>query len=89
MIDLNILEKGENYNKLKRSYVIFICPFDPFQEEQYIYTFVKRCEEGPELKLNDETVTIFINTTGKYGDVSDEFKELADYINGKYMTFII
>ena len=27
MIDLNILEKGDDYNHLKKSYVIFICTF--------------------------------------------------------------
>lgn len=30
MIDLNILEKGENYKNLKKSFVIFICTFDLF-----------------------------------------------------------
>ena len=28
MIDLNILEKGEDYRNLKKSYVIFICTFE-------------------------------------------------------------
>lgn len=28
MIDLNTIEKGETYNKLKESYIIFICTFD-------------------------------------------------------------
>ncbi len=32
MIDLNILEKGENYKDLKRSFVIFVCTFDLFGE---------------------------------------------------------
>ena len=30
MIDLNILDKGQDYTTLKKSYVIFICTFDPF-----------------------------------------------------------
>ena len=30
MIDLNILEKGESYKALKKSFVIFICTFDLF-----------------------------------------------------------
>lgn len=28
MIDLNILEKGDNYKDLKRSFVIFVCTFE-------------------------------------------------------------
>ena len=37
MIDLNILAKGEDYNQLKKSLVIFICTFDPFGYDEYIY----------------------------------------------------
>ena len=28
MIDLQLIDKGQLYDELKRSYVIFICPFD-------------------------------------------------------------
>ena len=41
MIDLNILAKGEDYVQLKKSLVIFICTFDPFGYDEYIY----RCGE--------------------------------------------
>ena len=30
MIDLNIIERGDKYDKLKKSFVIFICLKDPF-----------------------------------------------------------
>ena len=30
MIDLQLIDKGEHYNKLKPCFIIFICPFDPF-----------------------------------------------------------
>ncbi|MCM1283254.1 MAG: Rpn family recombination-promoting nuclease/putative transposase [Muribaculaceae bacterium] len=43
MIDLNILEKGDSYKNLKRSYVIFVCTFDLFGEGRHIYTFENRC----------------------------------------------
>lgn len=32
MIDLSILEKGDSYKNLKRSFIIFICTFDLFGE---------------------------------------------------------
>ena len=48
MIDLNILEKGENYKDLKRSFVIFVCTFDLFGERRHIYTFENRCLQNPE-----------------------------------------
>ena len=43
MIDLNILEKGEDYRGLKKSFVIFVCTFDLFGQGRHVYTFENRC----------------------------------------------
>ena len=83
MIDLNILEKGEDYKNLKRSYVIFICTFDLFGEGRHIYTFENRCIQNTSLVLGDETTKIILNTKGIMNDVSDEMKNLLDYIDGQ------
>ncbi len=83
MIDLNILEKGENYKDLKRSFVIFICTFDLFGEERHIYTFENRCLQNPELGLGDDTTKIILNTKGTMDDVTPEMKKLLDFIDGK------
>ena len=83
MIDLNILEKGDDYNHLKKSYVIFICTFDPFGLGRHIYTFENRCSEDTTLTLNDGTVKIILNTKGTLDDVSPEMKRLLDYVDGK------
>ena len=83
MIDLNILEKGDDYNHLKKSYVIFICTFDPFGLGRHIYTFENRCSEDIALTLNDGTVKIILNTKGTLDDVSPEMKRLLDYVDGK------
>ncbi len=39
MIDLQLIDKGQRYKKLNRSYIIFICPFDVFGKGRHIYTF--------------------------------------------------
>lgn len=83
MIDLNILEKGDDYKNLKKSYVIFICTFDPFKMGRHIYTFENRCNEDTALTLNDGTIKIILNTKGTLNDVSPEMKRLLDYIDGK------
>lgn len=80
-IDMNLITKGEAYTKLNKSYVIFICTFDLFGKERYIYSFENICKEDPTLYLRDETYKVFINTRGKIGDVSEDFKELMDYFN--------
>lgn len=83
MIDLNILNKGESYCNLKKSYVIFICTFDPFGEGRHIYTFCNTCQENTSLTLNDDAVKIVLNTKGTIDDVSPEMKRILDYIEGK------
>ena len=83
MIDLNILEKGYNYKSLKRSFVIFVCTFDLFDEGRHIYTFENRCIQNPELWLGDGTTRIILNTKGTMDDVTPEMKKLLDFIDGK------
>ena len=83
-IDMDLISKGENYNKLKKSFVIFICTFDPFGKERYVYSFENICKgdfSENDILLQDETYKIFINTKGTKGNVSDDFKELMDYFN--------
>lgn len=83
MIDLNILEKGDNYKDLKRSFVIFVCTFDLFGEGRHIYTFENRCIQNPDLSLGDDTTKIILNTKGTMDDVTPEMKRLLDFIDGK------
>ena len=41
MIDLQLIDKGQLYDELKRSYVIFICPFDLYGKGRHIYTLIR------------------------------------------------
>ena len=79
MIDLNILEKGENYKNLKKSFVIFICTFDLFGLGRHVYTFENRCIEDLELPLGDDTTKIILNTKGTLDDVSRNEKATKLY----------
>lgn len=83
MIDLNILEKGENYKSLKKSFVIFICTFDLFGKGRHIYTFENRCIQDTSLSLGDDTIKIILNTKGTMDDVTPELKSLLDFIDGE------
>jgi len=83
MIDLGILEKGENYKNLKRSYIIFVCTFDLFGEGRHIYTFENRCIQNPAIRLGDDAVKIILNTKGIMDDITPEMKKVLDFIDGK------
>ena len=45
VIDIEVLAPGVDYLKLRKSFVIFICNYDPFGRNRYIYTFENRCVE--------------------------------------------
>ena len=82
LIDLHTLEKGEDYTALRKSFVIFICTYDPFGKRRYAYTFENRCREDLSLALGDEATKIILNAKGRVGEVSAELKELLRYMNG-------
>ncbi len=82
LIDLNTIERGESYKKLKESYILFICTFDPFGQNRARYTFENLCVEDKELRLNDGTKKIFFNTTS-YREAEDaDVREFLKYVNG-------
>ena len=83
MLDVDMLQKGQDFDELPPAFIIFVCPFDCFNAGQRIYTFKKRCLENPTIELLDEATVIFLNTTGTKGSVPQELQSLYDYINTK------
>ena len=84
MIDLNVLGKGKDYIELKKSFIIFICTFDPFPgSNRKMYTFSNLCHEQSDLELGDETVKIFLNTKGTTGEVDGDIDKFLAYVDGK------
>lgn len=80
MIDLNLIKKGEDYIALRKSYIIFICTFDPFGKSLYRYEFVNCCVDAPEIRLEDECTKIFLNPYGKGQKISKELKYFLKYL---------
>lgn len=83
MIDLQLIDKGQVYDELNKSYIIFICLFDAFGKSRHIYTFENICKEDNSVSMEDETVKIFLNAKGTMDDVSKELKAFLDYIAGE------
>ena len=61
IIDVDNLSKGENYTKLKDTYIIFLCLDDIFGKELPVYFFENICREDKSLKLNDRAFKVFFN----------------------------
>ena len=86
MLDVDILQKGQDYDELAATYIIFFCLFDFFGAKQRVYTFRKRCLENLDIELQDEATIIFLNTKGTKGEVSSDIQSLFDYINSNVIT---
>ena len=83
LLDMQMIDKGESYKKLKPSYIIFICLFDQFGMGRHIYTFENTCREDKDIFLEDGTTKIFLSAKGTMEDVSPELKAFLDYVAGK------
>ena len=81
LIDSNLLPPGTtSYKPLNDVYVIMIMPFDLFGKGLYRYTFNMKCQEVPDLRLEDGATRIFLNTRGTDPEgVSDELIDLLKY----------
>lgn len=82
MMDADLLAAGADYDELNKTIIIFICPFDPFGEGRYIYTFENLCMENKDLELRDGATKIFLNTKGTIGDITDTIKAFLRYVDG-------
>ena len=86
-IDVDIVNKGDGFGKLKTSFIIFITTYDPYDKGWYMYPFETICSWDMEIKMDDGARRIVLNTKGtkdKEGhEVSSEIKEMLSYMDGR------
>ncbi|MEW4412567.1 Rpn family recombination-promoting nuclease/putative transposase [Clostridium sp. AN503] len=81
-MDMVELKPGEEFNELPKSFIIFICTFDPFGHGLYRYTYMNRCSETGE-ELGDEAYKVFLNTKGKNdAEEAPELVRFLKYVDG-------
>ena len=81
LIDKDILPKGEDYKKMKKSIIIFICTFDVFKKNLPVYSFANVCLEDKSIVLEDDMLKIFLNTSGSREGITQSLSNLYDLIN--------
>ena len=76
----HMLTAGEDYQNLKETYVIFLCPFNPLAIEQQraVGHYRMISEEGD--YLNDGNHTLILNASGDWEGVSDELKGIFQLV---------
>ncbi|WP_037329788.1 Rpn family recombination-promoting nuclease/putative transposase [Anaerovibrio lipolyticus] len=82
LIDIDLLEKGQDYETLNNTFVIFICTFEVFSGKLHKYTFRNLCVENHGIELEDGTTKMFLSTKGEADDIAGPLKIFLDYMDG-------
>lgn len=82
LIDIDQLEKNMDYRKLKESYIIFICTFDPFGKGLPVYTTKTVFDEDNVLHYDDKTNKVFYNLSAL--ELKQKDSKLGIFLN--YMS---
>ncbi|MCJ0538863.1 Rpn family recombination-promoting nuclease/putative transposase, partial [Enterococcus cecorum] len=80
-IDNETLMKGQTFHKLKESFVIFLCAFDPFSYGLRRYQFHQYEDTIRNLRLDTHAHVLFINSKGTEGEVSNDLAGIIDVMN--------
>ena len=83
IIDVNNLQKGDDYAALPETVVIFVCTFDPFGYSQKCYKFENRCEGKENLLLGDGAKRVFLYSKGEINNVTEDIADFLSLIEGK------
>ena len=79
-IDISFLDKGNFYNDLNDSFIIFICTFDAIGKNKPVYTFENFCLEDKNISLQDGTKKVIINADAFKDTKDKELKEFLEYL---------
>lgn len=79
-MDLDLLEQGAEYDRLRPSYVIFICTFDYYGKDKPVH-FFRSYDVKNNLPLDDFSFTIILNSKCSLEKVPEALKPFYEYLN--------
>ena len=80
-IDQETLKKGEDYDDLRESYIIFFCAFDPCGQDRRLYQFHYYEDDDRQLRLPTNSHVILINALGTKGQITPALAAVLDVMN--------
>ena len=80
LMDVDCLLKGEEYTKLKRSVIIFLCRFDPYKKGIPCYTIRRKCEQDMTVNLGDDAVVHVFNCRAYARAGNPELRAFLKYV---------
>lgn len=76
------LKSGEPYPKLKSSYVLFLCTFDPFGQGESLYEFEFFDKKTKTIEFKSGMHITVLNSKGKDRSRGQKLLNFSDYMNG-------
>lgn len=86
LIDLEKLKKGNHYSSLGESFIIFICPFQLFGQNQHKYIWQTKCINNPNISDTDGVTKIFLSTKGSDFDISTDLLNFLQYVDNSTVS---
>ena len=86
LIDLEKLKKGNHYSSLGESFIIFICPFQLFGQDQHKYIWQTKCINNPNISDTDGVTKIFLSTKGSDSDISTDLFNFLQYVDNSTVS---
>ena len=85
MIDLNLIENGQDFSELGNSFVIFILKHQPkgLAANLPVYTFRYRAEEDSGVVLRDGAVKVLVNAEGPTEGLPERLKNFLEFIRDR------
>lgn len=84
-IDKDCISPGQAFDKLRDSFVVFICTFDPFGDGLARYTIRPYCLENQSLQPDGST-RVFINARAWNNCDDERLKPFLQYLSGDTMV---
>lgn len=79
-IDAGLLSKGNDFDVLPDSYIIFLCTQDPFGVGLPAYTLERTCMESKDVPFEGSSHWMVLNTTAWKRAVNAELRNLLRYV---------
>lgn len=76
------LKSGPPYTKLKSTYVVFFCTYDPFDQGESMYEFNFFDRKTKTIEFNAGMHIKVFNSKGKNRDLNQKMLDFLDYMNG-------
>lgn len=76
------LRTGQSYSKLKSSYVVFLCTFDPYDQGESVYDFAYFDKRTRSIEFKTGTHVKVFNSKGNDHDLNRKMRDFLDYMNG-------